>query len=204
MFTQFLPKEEQYFEHFNEMIKHIHDMAMLTQQFFSAPTYDMDILLRLKPLEKRCDEILTTVVRHLNQTFITPFDREDIFTLINRLDDISDILFGASKRVEIFKLDQPIEGADKLTAIISEQIVELKNAIHGLRKNAVSDNCKAVKDLEAEADVVYQHYITQLFENETDAINLIKKKEITDILENASDKCQAVASVIITILIKNA
>ena len=205
MFKQFLPKEEQYFDHFNDMISHIDEMAILTQELFTAETYDMNILLKLKPLEKRCDEILTNVVHHLNKTFITPFDREDIFELINRMDDISDMLFCASKRVEIFKLDDKIDGADKLTTIIRQQIKELNKAIHGLRnKNQSMDECKAVKDLEAEADIVYQKAMTRLFEQEKDAITLIKKKEITDILENASDKCQTVATVIISIIIKNA
>ena len=205
MFSKLLPKEEKYFEHFTEMITHIDQMAQLTNQLFSSDAYDLDILLKLKPMEKRCDEILMKVVRQLNKTFVTPFDREDIFALIKSLDDISDILCGASQRVEIFQLKEPIDTADRLTAIVAEQIKELDIAISDLRdKSKGMNECKAVKDLETEADSLYQATMRRLFEQEKDAITLMKKKEILDMLENASDKCQTVANIIISIFIKNA
>jgi predicted phosphate transport protein (TIGR00153 family) len=205
MFKKFLPKEEKYFDHFNDMISHIDEMAGLTCEYFSSDIYDPEVLLKLKPLEKRCDELQSKVVRQLNKSFITPFDREDIFTLVNKLDDISDTLYGASKRIEIFKISRMIRGADKLSLIVKEQIAELNKAIHGLRADReVMDDCKAVKDLEGEADIVYQSVMTQLFEMETDAITLMKEKEILDILEHASDKCQTVATVIVSMVIKNA
>jgi uncharacterized protein len=205
MFKKFLPKEEKYFDHFNDMATHINDMAKVCHQFFLSDPYDFAFLLQLKPLEKRCDEVLSKVVKQLNKSFITPFDREDILTLINKLDDISDTIWGASKRIEMFRIQKKIGGADKLTAIISRQMEELNRAIHGLHSTKeIMDECKAVKDLGTEADVIYQTTMTRLFEDETDAITLMKEKEILDILENASDKCQTVATVIISMVIKNA
>jgi len=82
MFKGLLPKEEKYFEDFKEIITHVEEMARITNEFFSADEYQKDIYLRLKPIEKRCDEISTKVIKRLNNTFITPFDREDIFSLI--------------------------------------------------------------------------------------------------------------------------
>ncbi len=200
-----LPKEEKYFEHFNDIISHIGEMAKLTHQYFSELPYAPDILLTLKPLEKRCDEITNKVVKQLNKTFVTPFDREDILQLIQRLDDISDTLLGACLRVEIFKLNDHIDGAEKLMRIVSLQIQELEKAIRGIKeKRDTLAECKAVKDLEREADVVYQTHTTRLFEEERDAITLIKKKEILEILENASDRCQVVANMVMSIVIKNA
>jgi len=204
MLTRLLPKEGKYFEHFTEIIAHIKEMATLTSEMFTSEHYNVDIILKMKPLENRCDDIASKVVKQMNKTFVTPFDREDIFTLIKRLDDISDILFAACVRVEMFGLKERLESADKLTAIIMQQIRELELAITDLKDKAKSMNeCKAVKDLETQADTIYQAAMTKLFQVETDPIELIKKKEILDILETASDKCQGVANVIISIFLKN-
>ncbi len=204
MFDKLLPKEEKYFEYFTEMIVHIRQMAGKTYTLFSNYPYDREVLLDIIPMEKRCDEIMHKVVKQLNKTFVTPFDREDIFSLIKRLDDISDILLAASVRTDIFKLAARIDGAVEIVSIIQHQILELEKVLGGLKdKHRRMDELKAVKDLETQADTVYRSAMTDLFEKERDPIELIKKKEILDILENASDKCQSVANVLIAIFIKN-
>lgn len=204
MFNKLLPKEEKYFDYFTDMIGLIAEMAELTNSLFSTAPYDRELLLKMKPLEKRCDEITSKVIKQLNKTFVTPFDREDIFLLIKKLDDISDILYAASIRLEMFRIQDRIDGADRLTAIVSLQMKELMAAMHDLKdKHKSMNECKAVKDLESEADTVYQAAMSRLFEEEKDPIQIMKKKEILDILENASDKCQSVANVIISIFIKN-
>ena len=204
MFDKLLPKEEKYFEYFTEMIVHIRQIADKAQLLFAEHPYRADLLLDIIPLEKRCDEILTKVVKQLNKTFITPFDREDIFALIKRLDDISDILLAASVRIDIFKVNSPINGAKEIITIIQHQILKLEEVLAGLKdRHRKMDELKAVKVLETEADVVYRAAMTTLFEVEKDPIELMKHKEILDILENASDKCQSVANLIVTIFIKN-
>ncbi|HEX7356846.1 MAG TPA: DUF47 family protein [Ignavibacteriaceae bacterium] len=202
MFKKLLPKEEKYFEEFKEMINFIEEMAAYTEKIFSfddPQTY----ILKMKPLELRCDETAYKITKRLNKTFITPFDREDIFALIKRLDDISDMLLGATVRVETFHIEKKIDYADKLARIISAQVKELGVAIQDLKVKRVNE-LKAVKDLEVEADKVYQQATKELFENEKDAIELIKKKEIIDLLERTSDKCQSTANVILSIFLKNA
>lgn len=204
MFDKLLPKEEKYFEYFTEMIAHIRQIAERSQLLFSTHPYDPAVLFEIIPLEKRCDEILTKVVKQLNKTFVTPFDREDIFALIKRLDDISDIILAASVRTDIFKVGSQINGASEIITIIQHQIQKLEIVLGGLKdKHRWTDELKAVKDLETQADVVYRGAMTELFETERDPIELMKKKEILDILEDASDKCQSVANLIVTIFIKN-
>jgi uncharacterized protein Yka (UPF0111/DUF47 family) len=202
MFKKLLPKEEKYFDDFKEMISFIEDMAVHTEKIFSFDEHQTHIL-KMKPLELRCDEIASKITKRLNKTYITPFDREDIFALIKRLDDISDMLLGATVRVETFHIVKKIDYADKLALIIRAQVKELGVAIQDLKVKRVNE-LKAVKDLEVEADKVYQQAIKELFENEKDAIELIKKKEIIDLLERTSDKCQSTANVILSIFIKNA
>ncbi len=203
MFRKLLPKETRYFENFREMIQHLSQMADLTLKLFSSEKIDMNLILDIKPIEKRCDEITKDVVKRLNQTFITPFDREDIFNLIKKLDDISDILYAAVIRVELFNRKEKIKYADEIAAIIAKQLDALEIAIQDLKVKHINE-CKAVKVLETEADAVYHQAIRELFKEEKDAIELIKKKEILSLLEDASDKCQSAANVILAIFIKNA
>jgi uncharacterized protein len=201
MFKKLLPKEEKYFEDFKDMISLIEEMAVHTERIFQFED-QQDHILKMKPLEVRCDEITSKITKRLNKTFITPFDREDIFALVKRLDDISDMLLGATVRVDTFKIDKKIDYADKISSIIKEQVRELGVAIQDLKVKRVNE-VKAVKVLEIEADKVYQQAIKELFENEKDAIELIKKKEIIDLLERTSDRCQSTANVILSIFIKN-
>jgi uncharacterized protein Yka (UPF0111/DUF47 family) len=202
MLKKLLPKEEKYFDNFKEMITHIGEMAQITNQLFSSEQIDRDILLKIKPLELRCDEITSKVTKRLNKTYITPFDREDIFGLIKRLDDISDMLLGATSRMETYGLKTSVKYADKLSSIIVRQVEELGIAIQDLKVKRTNE-MKTVKALETEADNIYRQALKELFENETNAIEIIKRKEILEILEDTSDKCQSTANLIISLFIKN-
>jgi len=202
MLKQLIPKEEKYFEDFKEMISHISEMALYANQFFSSDLIDPSLLLKIKPLEQRCDELSSKIIKRLNKTFITPFDREDIFALVKRLSAISDNLLGATNRVETFNIKEKINYTDKISAIILQQIKELGIAIQDIKARRINE-CKAVNDLESEADRIYQQANKELFEKEKDAIKLIKEKEILDILEKTCDKCQSAANIILAIFIKN-
>lgn len=202
MLKQLIPKEEKYFDDFKEMISHISEMAKYTNRFFSSEVIDPSLLLKIRPLEQRCDELSSKIIKRLNKTFITPFDREDIFALVKRLSAISDNLLGATSRVETFNIKEKIKYTDKVSAIILQQIKELGIAIQDIKARKINE-CKAVNDLESEADKIYQQANKELFEEEKDAIKLIKEKEIIDILEKTSDKCQSAANIILAIFIKN-
>jgi uncharacterized protein Yka (UPF0111/DUF47 family) len=202
MLSRLLPKEEKYFDNFKEMINHIEEMADITKLLFSNEKIDPELLLKLKPLELRCDEITSKVTKRLNKTYITPFDREDIFGLIKRLDDISDMLLGATSRIETYNIQNAVKYADKLSSVIVEQVKELGIAIQDLKVKRTNE-MKAVKALETEADNIYRQALKELFETETNAIEIIKRKEILEILENTSDRCQSTANLILSLFIKN-
>jgi uncharacterized protein Yka (UPF0111/DUF47 family) len=203
MFNKLLPKEEKYFEDFKDMISRIEEMSQFSENLFNSEIPDQNNFLKMKPLELRCDEIASRITKRLNKTYITPFDREDIFDLINRLDDISDMLLGAAARVDTFNITKKIAYADQMAAIVHQQVIELGVAIQDLKIKSINE-CKAVKDLETQADAVYRQAMKELFIEEKDAIELIKKKEILDLLERISDKCQSTANIILSIFLKNA
>jgi uncharacterized protein Yka (UPF0111/DUF47 family) len=203
MLKALLPKEEKYFDDFRQMMSYIEEMAKYTEQLFADELVDTNHYLNMKPLELRCDEVSSKIVKRLNKTFITPFDREDIFALTKRLDDISDMLLGAASRIETFNITKKVPHSDKLASIVHKQVQELGVAIQDLNARKINE-AKAVKDLESEADQVYRQAVQELFAEEKDAIELIKRKEILDILERTSDRCQSAANVILSIFIKNA
>lgn len=203
MFSKLLPKEEKYFDNFREMITRILEMADENYKLFAAEVPDKNIMHKLKPIENRCDEISAKIIKRLNKTFITPFDREDVFALVKQLDDIADMLLGSATRIETYNITHKVKYADKLAFIIKQQITELDKAIQHLKVKNVNE-MKIVKSLESEADKIYQQALKELFENPTDVLNVIKEKEILDILENTSDKCQSAANVVLSIYIKNA
>ena len=196
-----LPKEEKYFEDFNEMLLYLKEMAQINLNIFSSDDPNSNIS-KIKPLEVKCDEVTTRITNRLNSTFITPFDREDIFALIKRLDDIADLITVASGRIELFEINSKIEFANELSNIIFKQVEELQTAVRDL-KSKKENTLERVRELETEADKIYLTAIKDLFKTEKDAIELIKKKEILEILEDICDRCQSAANVIFSIIIKN-
>jgi len=204
MLEKLMPKEDKYFDDFKEMINYVEQMGLMTLDFFSSPKYDESIFLKMKPIEKRCDEIASKVVKRLNNSFITPFDREDIFSIIKKIDGIGDLLLATVALVDTYCLNEKVDGAKEFAMVIKEQISALKSVFNSLKSNSgVIDGCKAVKELESQADQLYRTYMKALFMNEKDAITIFKKKEILDGLENTADKCQSAANVIMSVSLKN-
>lgn len=160
---------------------------------------------RIKEIEHRGDDMTHRILVKLNQTFITPFDREDIHLLASSLDDVLDFIFAASDRLLNYKITQPSPSAKVLASIILKQTEELRKAV-GLLSNdgRLLNHCVEVNRLENEADQVSREAIGRLFDNSSDAITLIKLKELLEILEEASDKAEDVANVLETVVLKNA
>lgn len=205
LFKKLVPKEEKYFDYFNELSDLLVEISSGVDSLYSELKNPEKIVTDIKQKELQCDKITSAVRHQLNHTFVTPFDREDILQLVKRMDDIADILQVAASRFMIFKIDEKVDYADKIASIVKKQTGVIKHAIHNLKNNEnIIDECDRVKQLEQEADEIYHTALTNLFETEKDAIKLIKKKEILDVIEKASDNCQSVARIIESIMIKNA
>ncbi|KAB2908761.1 MAG: DUF47 family protein [Ignavibacteriales bacterium] len=205
MFKKFLPREESYFDDFLAMISIVEEMAKISVDFFSSEEYEPDIFKMIKPLEKKCDEVGDIAIRRLNETFITPFDREDIFSLIKKLDDISDILLAIMVRIDTFNVRERVDGAQQMAEIVYKQVLILKEIITKM-ENYGDDfsRLEEIRKLESEADSIYRNALRKIFHNDnTNALDAIKNKEVLEQLEKAADKCQTCVNVIQSILIKN-
>jgi predicted phosphate transport protein (TIGR00153 family) len=159
---------------------------------------------QLQAIEHRGDEMTHGIITALNQTFITPFDREDIHRLTSSLDDVLDFVNAAGVRLRLYKIKTPPSIAAELAAMIVEQSEELAQGVSLLEKNKlVLEHCVEVHRLENEADRLSRKAIADLFDNEKDPIQLIKIKELYEVLETATDKAEDAANVLEAVALKS-
>ncbi|HRW26286.1 MAG TPA: DUF47 family protein, partial [Bacteroidales bacterium] len=134
------------------------------------------------------------------------FDREDIFELIHATDSVLDLMHGAAKQAHLYKLkDIPDEFREMADTILKASI-EINTAFNGLRDvlnlSKYKDNCHRIGELEEHADDINHRYLAKLFQEEKDAIELIKKKDVLAALEKAVDRCDDVADILSSVIIK--
>lgn len=205
--VRLIPRETKFFDMFAEVADNLISAARVLADFLSHYDYEqLPVLVeRIKEIEHHGDDMTHKILVKLNQTFITPFDREDIHALTSSLDDVLDFINGASDRLLTYKITQPSPSARVLAAIILKQTEELGKAVSLLDKNGqLLAHCVEVNRLENEADQVAREAIGRLFEGGHDPITLIKLKELLEILETATDKAEDVANVLETVVLKNA
>ena len=202
--VRLIPRETKFFDMFSEMARNLSEgarlMKALLEDYREVPTQ----VARLKDIEHRGDDMTHEILTRLNQTFITPFDREDIHRLTSSIDDVLDFINSASERLVLYKITNPPPAAGVMAAFILEQSEELSKGVSKLKKNqGVLEHCVEVNRLENEADRVTRQAIAELFEHERDPITLIKIKELLETLEEATDRAEDVADVLESVVLKN-
>lgn len=200
-----LPREEEFFDLFVEVAKRNQEAAGRLRELFEAPPERRTpIVEAIKRLEHECDQVTHEVVNRLDRTFITPLDREDIHQLASDLDDVIDTIDGTARRAQIFHLGIAPQGVRQLTEAIGRMTAVLGEAVGRLKKgDDVIKYCVEAKRLEEEGDVIYHEALGLLFEKETNAIELVKWKEIYDNLERTLDEAEDVANVVESIALKH-
>lgn len=167
------------------------------------------ILNEIQGIEHDNDTISHQIFTELGRNFITPFDREDIHSLTLALDDICDYIYAAAKKMVFYKIDTTSDKSiRRLTEIIHEAVLHVNQAIKEIRnlKNTkkIIDCIIKINSAENRADEVFDMSIERLFEEEDDAKEVIKRREIYQTLEDATDKCEDVGNVIESIVVKYA
>jgi uncharacterized protein Yka (UPF0111/DUF47 family) len=204
MFKKFLPKQEKFFEFLTEFSVNIFEAAKLLNEMLINHQKHLEYSSSIHLIENKCDDLTHKIIHELNETFITPIDREDIYSLTNSLDNIIDSIDAIGIRYSIYKIINPISFGPQLSEILLLQVKTLTEIIKELHNyDHVFDKLILIRNLETEGDSVFRNSMTDLFENEKDVIELIKKKEILENIERAVDKCQTATIVIEGILIKN-
>ena len=200
-----IPHEVKFFELFAELSGNLTEGARLLRSMLAKPVDLRMQVEQMQAIEHRGDKATHAIITKLNQTFITPFDREDIHRLASSLDDVLDFMNAAATRLVMYKIDQPPPASAELAGVLVLQTEELAKGVSLLEKNGhVLQHCDEINRLEDVADHVSRRAIADLFENEKNPIQLIKLKELYEVLEFATDKAEDAANVLEAILLKSA
>ncbi|TDE06849.1 DUF47 domain-containing protein [Flavobacterium sandaracinum] len=208
-FFQFLvPKDKKFFPLFEQASSNLIEIATNLHEAVNLPLKEREVLFqKIDVLEQKGEDITRQTNLELSRNFITPFDREDIHSLITSIDNVAGNLHGAASRMRLYQVDKITKSIRKLTEINLEACQNIDVAVRELRdlkkmKN-ITDACVKINKLENKSDNVYDKAVLDLFENETDAKNIIKYKEVLSVLETATDKCKSVAGVLESISVKH-
>jgi uncharacterized protein Yka (UPF0111/DUF47 family) len=206
----FMPKDRIFYSLFEEVAAGVVNMGRLLKTVVSEPDIDKRAALvsQVEEQEHVNDDLTHKVFTELGRNFITPFDREDIHYLASALDDICDYIYSTAKKINFYKVNPNDTGIQKLADLIVEGTIQIGLAVSELRNmrdmRKITDALVKINSIENQADDVFDMSIDRLFENEPDAKEVIKKREIYQVMETVTDKCEDAANVIETIIIKYA
>ena len=204
----FIPREEKFFELFEESahnaVKTAHSLKNLLDTW-----HNVEIMIgEITELEHEGDRITHQIMKELNRTFVTPFDREDIASLAHSLDDVTDFIHAAADAMLIYKIDQPTQRAKELAETIVQAAAEIERAVPQLRHRAqlkqVLERCVEINRLENVADKVFRAAMAELFDDSKDFAHVIKWREIYEHIETAIDRCEDVANILEGVALKYA
>lgn len=208
IFQFLVPKDKKFFPLFEEATTKLVQLAETLHEAINAPKPQREEYFRkVEELEAVIEEIAHKTNLELSRNFITPFDREDVHALISSIDDVADYMYGTASRMRLYQVDKITKSIRKLTEINLEACQLIHVAVSDLKdmKNlkGIAEACKRIYKLENKSDNVFDKAVADIFENETDAKNIIKYKEVLSALESATDKCKGVANVLESIAVKH-
>jgi predicted phosphate transport protein (TIGR00153 family) len=208
MLKKLLPKEDVFFDLFEQQAEAIGRGLQLFELLIKEYSRLGELNVKIKAVENESDEIAHKIYNLLNNTFVTPFDREDIRLLAHRMDDVMDLTEKVAARMQLYDVTAPPVNTDRMLVIIRNAFDKITSAIHMLREQknyrTILQLCVEVNSLENEGDTVLRESLARLFRETSDPIYLIKAKEIYESLEEATDRCEDLANIIETLLLKNA
>lgn len=206
----FMPKDRVFYGLFEEVTATLTEMSTVFARAMNEkdPVRRDELLKGLEELEHRNDDTTHRIFIELGQNFITPFDREDIHALATSLDDVADYIWGASKRMVNYSINDTDDVARGFADIIIRCVRALHKGVHELRNmkdlRAITEACVLINSLENEGDDLLDSAMMTLFNTQTDAVEIIKRKDVYQMLEIVTDKCEDAANVIESIIIKYA
>ena len=202
-------KSNEFFVLFEESADYFYQATLLLDEVMMDHRKADIKVKEINDLQHRADKVNDAIIDKLNQTFITPIDREDIYAIANGLDDGVDQLQGMLQRIVIYHTGDAREGALRLTKLLIESTAEIKRAAALL--NAISKNqaellaiTSKIDKLESEGDHVFRGELAYLFEYVKDPIELIKWKDLLEGLEDTLDHCERMADLLKGVVMKYA
>lgn len=207
IFQFLVPKDKVFYPLFEQAATKLQLLSETLNEAVNAPAKEREKMLKqVESLQNEIEVIAQSTRVELVKNFITPFDREDIFNLITAVDQVADNLADAASRMRLYQIDKITKALRKLTEANLDACTEVCKGLRELKdlKNLslLAEVCKNIVRLERKADKVFDKAVLDIFENETNAIEIIKYKEVMVSLESATDSCRDVANVLETITVK--
>jgi hypothetical protein len=213
IFAKLLPREGNFFEHFNAHAGHTVDAARAFSQLvanYSDTTLREKYTAEVDAAEYEADRVTKEVNRTLHKTFITPIDRKQIFSLINTMDDVADLFQDTAETMSLYDVRHVTEDMQRLTELAvkcCERLRHVVSLIGDVAKQETAEaalkTCEEIDLLESDADRVMRAAISRLFREEDDVKEVLKLKAIYQLLETITDKCEDVANLIEGIVLEN-
>ena len=202
----FVSRDRLYFDLFEEAGGNIVRAADLLDQLLrSFPDRREELTRDILICEQEGDRITHDIIRRLNETFVTPIDREDIYSLASALDDIVDYTEEAADYLGLYKIEAPMEQAQRLAHILLDACRQLEQAMPKVRAfGDVSQQTVEVNRLENDGDRITREAIASLFDNGIDPMVVIRWKDIFERIEQAVDACETAANILESVLVKHA
>lgn len=203
-----VPQNEKFFDLFEQSVVNLSAASARLVNLFDDFTDTREKAREIKKIERDGDEITHRIIESLHRSFVTPIDREDIALLTNSLDDVLDFIEGVTKRLFLYRIEQPTPRAIEITYIINKVVNELAMAMPLLRSQSqrkkILKHCVEIHRLENEADDLQNAALVDLFDEEADVLEIIKWRDIYENLEKAVDRGEDVANVLEGIVLKYA
>lgn len=199
-----IPKDDGFYDLFSEIASRVTKSTQLLCDLVANPVHLEQKVAAIKELEHQADGITHDVIVRLDESFVTPMDREDIHLLAYRLDNVVDLVDGTARRALMFRVTESPEPVVRLTDVLRRAAAEVEAGVRELRKRKeVVKRAQAIKVLEEEGDAIFGEALGNLFDGSMDPLSVIKWKELYDRIENAIDECEDVANVLESISLKN-
>jgi predicted phosphate transport protein (TIGR00153 family) len=177
------------------------------REMFEDPTRSAELAEKIKDLEHEADHVTHEIVRVLHQTWITPLDREEIHSLITSLDDILDFIDAVSDKFALYEIKTSEPEALELVKTLRLAVSDVSKALEGLKNmkdpEPLLELCRSVNQHEHDADKIFRRAIARLFKEATDALQVMKWRDIYESLESATDRAEDVANVIEGIVLEH-
>ena len=203
------PREDEFFKLFAKSAGVVREGAAYCEEVVLQYEKIEEIKMKMSELEHQADDVNDAILDKLNQTFITPIDREDIYALASKLDDVMDMMDGTVEKMHLYHTGKPTDGGVALASLNLKCADELLRAIElmgNIKKNqeTIMEHIRRIVIIESESDSIYRKEVGELFNNCTDPIYLIKWKEVLQHLEDTTDKFEEVADLMRGVVLKYA
>lgn len=203
------PTDDKFYDMFIEEAKNTEKAAELLRDSLDDLENKTSYIARVEELEHKGDEIVHNLIEELNNSFITPIDREDIFSITKVMDNILDSIESTMHRFTMFNIEESREGAKVLAGLILDASKELVNLMedfkHMKKKNKqITERVISINKIENKGDVFYRQIISDLFaeDGKTQVLEIIKWREIYKFLEATLDSCESVANIVEGVVMK--